>query len=403
MSIFSASLIRLFLIIMLGGLAACGSDPNVGSQERGSVLAQAKAVSADDLESDLPSEVRAFVASKTVVEPLSGASTASDIDLFFATAEKNYPALFPAGASTQSLEGYTARIYPGGVYLGVRDGIAYLVHPSITSGQILDLGPVKSFLPAPIGEIKDILVDRLSFGQISVFQLVGENLQPSVINVNFSEGICTDAVTLATSNKAVYLACTVQSTGQIVVSAQQAGGRAFSKSFTTPIPRVLMTTNFGTLLFELSPSQAPRSVSNFLRYVNAGFYSQTLIHRLNPQSGQLPIAQGGLLTIAKEQKSPLFGPIPLESNRGLSNLVGTIAMARTAIPDSATSQFYINLADNTGLDFQSSESPGYAVFGRVVQGQQILDLFRAITTRTEGAFQDFPAVDFVVKGIVQTQ
>lgn len=401
---FSQWLARVVSMLALGALAGCGSDPTTAIRDQGSPLfAQAKSVSLGDVESRLPAEVRAFVTSKTTVDPLSGASTSSDIDLFFATAEKNYPALFPVGASTQSLEGFIVRAYPGGVFLGVRNDLAYLLHPSVTQGQVLELGPVKSFLPAPIGEVKDILVDRLSYGQVSVFQLVGENLQPSALNVNISEGICTDAVTLATSSQAVYLACTVQSTGPMVLSAQQTGGKAFSKSFSTPAPRVLMATNFGTLVFELSPSQAPSSVNNFLRYVNAGFYNQTLIHRLNPQGGQLPIAQGGLLTVTKEQKSPLFGPIPLESNQGLRNLVGTIAMARTAIPDSATSQFFINLADNPGLDFQSAQSPGYAVFGRVVQGQQVLDLFRAITTKTEGAFQDFPSVDFVVRGVTQIQ
>jgi cyclophilin family peptidyl-prolyl cis-trans isomerase len=395
--------LRIFSFVLIGGLAGCGSEPTLVNGGQGSSLAQARSVSLGDVESDLPSEVRAFATSKATVETLAAASTSRDIDLFFATAEKNYPSLFPAGVSTQSLEGFMVRAYPGGVYLGIRNDLAYLLHPSITSGQILELGPVKSFLPAPIGEVKDILVDRLSYGQVSVFQLVGENLQPSALNVNISEGICTDAVTLATSTQAVYIACTVQSTGAIVLSAQQSGGKAFSKSFSTPVPRVLMTTNFGTLVFELSPSQAPSTVTNFLRYVNAGFYNQTLIHRLNPQAGQLPIAQGGLLTTTKEQKAPLFGPIPLESNKGLSNLAGTIAMARTAIPDSATSQFYINLADNPGLDFQSEQSPGYAVFGRVVQGQQVLNLFRAISTKTEGAFQDFPSVDFVVRGVTQIQ
>lgn len=149
---------------------------------------------------------------------------------------------------------------------------------------------------------------------------------------------------------------------------------------------VEMKTNAGTVVLELWPDVAPKTVENFLRYVREGFYDGTIFHRLAPGF----VIQGGGYTEDLKEK-PTHEPIPLEAKK--SNRKYTIAMARTNDPNSATSQFYINLADNTFLDPGARpESPdGYAVFGKVVKGQQVIDFMASTKTRRlDPPFTDLP-------------
>lgn len=131
-------------------------------------------------------------------------------------------------------------------------------------------------------------------------------------------------------------------------------------------------------MLELNPTAAPLSVDNFLKYVNSGFYTGTIFHRVIPNF----VVQAGGFTSGLTQMTPSFGPITLESNNGLKNLKGTLAMARTSDPNSATSQFYVNLVDNTSLDFVSSANPGYAVFGKVSSGLDVINAIGALPTGT---------------------
>lgn len=153
---------------------------------------------------------------------------------------------------------------------------------------------------------------------------------------------------------------------------------------TTDSNRVRIETNLGSFTVELDPDAAPVTVSNFLRYVDDGYYDgddgegATIFHRV--LSGF--VAQGGGFT-ETSQKATL-APIALESDNGLSNLRGTLAMARTNVPDSATSQFYVNLVDNTSLDYQDVDNPGYAVFGEVVSGMDTLDVIASVTVDGNG-------------------
>jgi len=130
------------------------------------------------------------------------------------------------------------------------------------------------------------------------------------------------------------------------------------------------------VVFELDPSRAPISVNNFLKYVASGFYTGTIFHRVVPNV----IVQAGGFTTGLNQMTPTYAPITLESNNGLNNLTGTLAMARTSDPNSATSQFYVNLVDNTSLDYASSASPGYAVFGKVTTGIKVINAIGAVPT-----------------------
>lgn len=153
---------------------------------------------------------------------------------------------------------------------------------------------------------------------------------------------------------------------------------------------VIMETSKGNIEIELYPEKAPITVENFLKYVDNNFYSGLVFHRVI--SGFM--IQGGGFNPDGTQKKTL-PPIKLESNKGLSNLTGTIAMARTNNPDSATGQFFINTVDNLGLDY-SPRDPGYAVFGKVISGMDVVYEIEKSKTTTKGYYQDWPIDDIVI-------
>lgn len=151
-----------------------------------------------------------------------------------------------------------------------------------------------------------------------------------------------------------------------------------------PAPRVLMQTSMGNIVLELYPDKAPKTVANFLKYVQDGFYAGTVFHRVIKGF----LVQGGLYTTALTAKRTR-APIAIEANNGLSNLRGTIAAARAADPNSATAQFFINLVDNPRLDFVSDQSGatwGYTVFGKVIQGMDVVDRIGDLPTAAQGPF-----------------
>jgi peptidyl-prolyl cis-trans isomerase A (cyclophilin A) len=154
----------------------------------------------------------------------------------------------------------------------------------------------------------------------------------------------------------------------------------------SPAPRVTLETSLGNIVLELNPEKAPRTVANFVQYVQQGHYAGTVFHRVIPNF----MIQGGGFTPAMQQK-PTRDPIPLESRNGLKNLKGTIAMARTMVPDSATSQFFINVQDNPFLDQPTSQDgQGYAVFGKVVSGMDVIEKIRTVPTARRGMHADVP-------------
>lgn len=150
--------------------------------------------------------------------------------------------------------------------------------------------------------------------------------------------------------------------------------------------KVRLVTTQGDIVLELDAAKAPKTVENFLQYVKSGHYKGTVFHRVIDNF----MIQGGGLTADLVQK-PTRPPIPLESRNGLVNATGTVAMARTAIPDSATSQFFINLKDNAFLDAANArDGNGYAVFGKVVEGMDVVDKIRALPTQAKGPHQNVP-------------
>jgi len=150
-------------------------------------------------------------------------------------------------------------------------------------------------------------------------------------------------------------------------------------------PQVELETVHGSIIVELNPEAAPISVKNFLFYVDSGYYNATIFHRVIPG---FMVQAGGFGTNEKPKKGTQ-APILNEASNGLSNLRGTLAMARTSNPDSATAQFFINHQDNPFLD-QSASSAGYAVFGKVIKGMDIVDRITEVRTTTKGMYRDWP-------------
>jgi peptidyl-prolyl cis-trans isomerase A (cyclophilin A) len=158
---------------------------------------------------------------------------------------------------------------------------------------------------------------------------------------------------------------------------------------------VALSTNQGLIRIQLNAEKAPKSVANFLAYAKAGHYNGTIFHRVIPDF----MIQGGGFTKDMVQKATK-PPIPLEANNGLSNLRGTVAMARTNDPNSATSQFFINVVDNNFLDaVNSRDGQGYAVFGQVIEGMEVVDKIRALPTDNKGMHANVPATPVIINKV----
>ena len=157
--------------------------------------------------------------------------------------------------------------------------------------------------------------------------------------------------------------------------------------------KVRLSTSMGDIVLQLEPDKAPKTVANFVQYVKAGHYNGTVFHRV---IGDFMVQGGGMS--ADMQEKPTRAPIPLESRNGLSNVRGSVAMARTGVPDSATAQFFINVGDNVRLDAANShDGNGYAVFGRVVDGMDVVERIKAVPTGNRAGHQNVPQQPVVIK------
>jgi cyclophilin family peptidyl-prolyl cis-trans isomerase len=171
----------------------------------------------------------------------------------------------------------------------------------------------------------------------------------------------------------------------VLINAEQ---RSTTAMTATANPQVIIKTTAGDIILELYPDKAPVTVQNFLTYVDEGFYSGTIFHRVIKNF----MIQGGGLTEDLADKTNKHEPIVNEANNGLSNQKGTIAMARTMVVDSATSQFFINVVDNNFLDYKNAtpQGYGYCVFGKVLKGMDVVESIRQVRTQTIGGHQDVP-------------
>ena len=163
-----------------------------------------------------------------------------------------------------------------------------------------------------------------------------------------------------------------------------------------PAAYITMTTPVGPMTIELDADSAPKTVENFLSYVAGGFYDGTIFHRVIDNF----MIQGGGFTADMEQKSTQ-APIENEANNGLKNQRGTIAMARTQDPHSATAQFFINVQDNDFLNHtgENMQGWGYAVFGKVTDGEDVLDKIRGVQTASQAGHQDVPVEPIIIESV----
>lgn len=160
-------------------------------------------------------------------------------------------------------------------------------------------------------------------------------------------------------------------------------------------PTVTFETTKGNFVVELYPNEAPVTVANFLEYVNSGFFAGTIFHRVIPNF----MVQGGGFTFDMTEKDNKNAPIKIESNTGLKNDKGTLAMARTNDPNSATSQFFVNVKDNDFLNFtaETASGYGYAVFGKVTEGMDVIEAIEGVDTKQYGPHGDVPAEPIIIE------
>ena len=256
-----------------------------------------------------------------------------------------------------------------------------------------------SLAPEDNQQITSLEVKSAAFSQQAVLWVGGINLRDTL---KVDTGICKNPVFNQAQSfpERAVINCTVTSTGEQPLSILGTNGQMlYSGKLTVPQPQVVMVTSQGSVTLELDPAVAPVSVNNFLAYVSNGYYRNTLFHRVIPGF----VAQGGGYTTGLVKKPGQLAPIVLESNKGLLNTRSSLAMARTNVPNSATSEFYVNLADNPSLDYKNANNPGYAVFGKVVKGMDVIDKIAALPTATLNNFADVPVTDVTIQLMVQTQ
>ena len=189
------------------------------------------------------------------------------------------------------------------------------------------------------------------------------------------------------------LASTAFAGGQAAPTAKPAD-KVAAVAATGADPVVVMKTSLGEIQIKLFKDKAPLSVANFLVYVNKKFYDGTIFHRIIPTF----MIQGGGFA-ADMTKKPTAPPIKNEAQNGLKNTRGTVAMARTADPNSATAQFFINTVDNAGLDYPKPDGAGYAVFGEVIAGLDVVDKIKAVPTGVKDGMRDVPNTPVVIESV----
>lgn len=171
-------------------------------------------------------------------------------------------------------------------------------------------------------------------------------------------------------------------------------GSAFGAAHAAEAPLVSMKTSMGEIVLELYPEKAPKSVANFLQYVKKGHYNGTVFHRVITDF----MIQGGGFDSNMQQK-PTDAPIENEAKNGLKNVPYSVAMARTNAPHSATAQFFINTNNNRPLDYPSRDGWGYAVFGKVVKGTEIVDKIKSVAVSDSGMHQNVPVKPVVIESV----
>lgn len=258
--------------------------------------------------------------------------------------------------------------------------------------------------------VSDLQASSAMFGRTTTVSVRGANLQGVVASI---EPGCTEMTRNAGGTDTQQsFSCRINWLGDLRVRVRRETGGAELAMLRLDIPLPQVTFNArqgsgagaatGTFTVELDPEKVPGTVDNFLAYVNQStcFYRDTLFHRVDTSLG---VVQAGGYTTNLTTKEGKMPTIALETNRGLSNLRGTIAMARQSAPNSATSEFYINTKDNPVLDYVSPSQPGYAVFGKVISGMADIDRLATVPTTQKGLHDTAPVTEVVITNCSQTK
>ncbi|GGC99575.1 hypothetical protein GCM10011396_53870 [Undibacterium terreum] len=254
--------------------------------------------------------------------------------------------------------------------------------------------------PAPPLPTISVVTDQLAYRQTATLTLTGKNLD-SVLKVACFGCVNVTEIGVGTSTQRKFTA-KITGTGTVPLYVDTVDNVRTSIGTLTvptpPSPQVSINTTMGNIVMELNPVKAPVSVDNFLNYVESKSYAGTIFHRVINNF----VIQGGGYTPALAP-IPTFTPILLESDVSLKNQRGTVAMARTSEPNTATSQFFINVVDNPSLNANFPGVDGYAVFGKVLSGMDVVDKIKAVTTKSSGGFNDVPVTPIVINSVIQIQ
>ncbi len=362
----------------------------------------------------------ALVSAKAA-RPLARAIKPVTASAFMDWVQQVFGALFPAGPATVTVLGLAYRYYPGTQnYIGVLDDGTVAILGPVSGNQLAVVGRLSDFSCAVFPENCQAQVDSitslnaLSYSLGATLLVNGSALDQGV---SLSAPGCGTVAELAggSATQRRYSCAAVGTASLLPVTVKNAAGATLlSANLAVPDPQVTLVTNFGSMVVELYPARAPITVNNFLKYTHDGFYAGTTFHRVISNF----VIQGGGFLPNMAPKAVTYPAIKLESNNGLSNVRGTIAMARTAVPDSATSQFYFNVVDNSScLDYGKftcdTTGNGYAVFGQIVSGLAVADTIKGQPTYTVQAngttYADVPfstatnSVSVVIQSVTQTR
>lgn len=240
--------------------------------------------------------------------------------------------------------------------------------------------------------------EALKYGQAITFKITGTDLND---NYTVTSSQCDNFSVIASQSKTEQaFTCTPIKTGTMSMTLTMENlGSDYASSLEVPKPQVIIFTSMGDITVELEPNNAAITVDNFLQYVAENFYNNLIFHRV---IGNFMIQGGGFYSNMSQKNTR--DPIKLESVNGLHNTIGSIAMARTGVADSATSQFYINVVDNSNsLDGTTAGVDGYAVFGNVTAGLDVVNTIKAVATSTQGNNQNVPVSAIYINRIVRIQ
>lgn len=249
--------------------------------------------------------------------------------------------------------------------------------------------------------VTSMVANNTRYSRVATVSVSGRNLQAG-ITMQMAGG-CENLTRVAGgTDDTQQFTCEVAAVGEHSAKVYSTGGSFLGElTFRVPQPQVSLTTSKGVITLDLDAVNAPVTTRNFLNYIGSGFYRNVLVHRAIPARG---LVSGGYTT-GLVAKTPTQPAIELESGNGLKNVRGALGMVRGEAFDSATSQWYINTADNPDLDYVDAENPGYAVFGSVLSGLDVADAITAVETKSDAAtgLTDVPVVEILITAASQTR